>query len=334
MRAVASPWMSRKSSTESDLRPRSGSSSSRPSATGVASPTSQSMRRAVSSHARRRIAGESPTANRMGVTEPMDQVPVTGDGVQEREPEGLRRRSRASPARPQSRPRDRRRRERGGAVSGCQESSRIGTGRERQAGGGALGHEINAPDHVRGLRGACGRACSDTWRRDEPTAPRPRRRRDRRRGPGPAPGRPPEKRNGPTSRAAGTQDRPVLIPWGNAAAVEVKAADASPSGAQACAVNAHVRDDEPRRRSDGRALHEPSARGRLGRRRDEFRALAQRSRDEERHDVSSLPAGSHTLELSLDDDGSVAESREDNNRFRVLYVLKPPCGPAAAGPKK
>ena len=48
----------------------------------------------------------------------------------------------------------------------------------------------------------------------------------------------------------------------------------------------------------------------------------------------SLPAGSHTLELSLDDDGTVAESREDNNRFRVTYVLKPPCGPPAAGPKK
>ena len=47
----------------------------------------------------------------------------------------------------------------------------------------------------------------------------------------------------------------------------------------------------------------------------------------------SLPAGSHTVELSLDDESNVAESREDNNRFRILYVLKGPCG-AAAAPKK
>jgi len=48
----------------------------------------------------------------------------------------------------------------------------------------------------------------------------------------------------------------------------------------------------------------------------------------------SLPAGTHSIELSLDDDSSVAESREDNNRFKVLYVLKAPCGAAGAAPKK
>jgi subtilase family serine protease len=42
----------------------------------------------------------------------------------------------------------------------------------------------------------------------------------------------------------------------------------------------------------------------------------------------ALPAGTHTIELSLDDDGNVAESRENNNRFKVVYALKAPCGPA------
>ena len=54
------------------------------------------------------------------------------------------------------------------------------------------------------------------------------------------PGTPaPEKAEKPdiTSRG-GLRIGSVLIPWGSVAAVEVKASDASPSGAQACAVNA------------------------------------------------------------------------------------------------
>jgi hypothetical protein len=146
---------------------------------------------------------------------------------------------------------------------------------------------------------------------------------------------PPEKAERPdiTSRG-GLRIGSVLIPWGNAAAVEVKAADASPSGAQACAVNATYEMTNlggaptgvpftNRLRVDGSAVAATSS------------GLSLNARETKSITTSpSLPAGGHTLELSLDDDGSVAESREDNNRFRVLYVLKPPCGPAAAGPKK
>ena len=150
------------------------------------------------------------------------------------------------------------------------------------------------------------------------------------------PGTPaPEKAEKPdiTSRG-GLRIGSVLIPWGSVAAVEVKASDASPSGAQACAVNATYEMTNlggaptgapftNRLRVDASAVAATSS------------GLSLNARETKSVTTSpSLPAGSHTLELSLDDDGTVAESREDNNRFRVTYVLKPPCGPPAAGPKK
>src|SRR5262249_7471590 len=42
-----------------------------------------------------------------------------------------------------------------------------------------------------------------------------------------------------------------------------------------------------------------------------------------------LPLGKHTIELSLDDENAVPESNEANNRVRVAYELKGPCGAAA-----
>ncbi len=46
----------------------------------------------------------------------------------------------------------------------------------------------------------------------------------------------------------------------------------------------------------------------------------------------ALPAGEHRLELSLDDENSVDESDETNNRTRVSYSLRGICGPVK--PKK
>ena len=146
--------------------------------------------------------------------------------------------------------------------------------------------------------------------------------------PGPAKGEAPDI----TSRG-GLRIGSVLIPWGGAASIEIKAAEGTPSGAQACAFHATyemtnlggVPTATPftnRLRVDGASVAATSS------------GLSLNARETKSVTTSpSLPAGSHTVELSLDDESNVAESREDNNRFRILYVLKAPCG-AAAAPKK
>jgi len=125
----------------------------------------------------------------------------------------------------------------------------------------------------------------------------------------------------------------VLVPWGGTAPVEIKGPEGSPSGAQGCVFNATYKMTNlggaatgsaftNRLRVDGAAVAATSA------------GLALNARETKSVTTSpSLPAGSHALELTLDDESNVAESREDNNRFRILYVLKAPCG-AAAAPKK
>jgi hypothetical protein len=128
----------------------------------------------------------------------------------------------------------------------------------------------------------------------------------------------------------------VLVPWGSPAAVALKPAEAIQPGAQACAFNAtyemtnlgNVAAAPPfvnRLRIDGATVAATNSGLTLG-----------------AHETKSittapyLPLGEHTIELSLDDDAGVAESRKDNNRFKVRYALKAPCGapppaPPAAG---
>ena len=124
----------------------------------------------------------------------------------------------------------------------------------------------------------------------------------------------------------------VTVPWGNAAAVALRPGDAIQPGAQACAFNAtyemtnlgNVPAAPPfvnRIRVDGATVAATNSGLTLA-----------------AHETKSittapyLPLGEHTIELSLDDDGSVAESRKDNNRFRILYSLKAPCGAVAPPP--
>ncbi|MGA7992807.1 MAG: CARDB domain-containing protein [Thermoanaerobaculia bacterium] len=121
----------------------------------------------------------------------------------------------------------------------------------------------------------------------------------------------------------------VLIPWGNAAPADLKGADAVQSGGQACAFHATydmtnlggAATSPPftnRLRVDGAGVVATSF------------ALSLAARETKSITTSPyLPVGSHSIELALDDDSVVAESRKDNNRFRVLYVLKAPCGAAA-----
>lgn len=126
----------------------------------------------------------------------------------------------------------------------------------------------------------------------------------------------------------------VLLPWGGAAPVEIKASDGAPAGPQACVFHATYEmtnlggaaTDAPftnRLRVDGGAVVATSS------------GLALSARETKSLTTSpSLPAGTHSIELSLDDESSVAESRKDNNRFRVAYVLRAPCGVPAPAPKK
>lgn len=126
----------------------------------------------------------------------------------------------------------------------------------------------------------------------------------------------------------------VLIPWGGAAPVEVKASDGAPAGPSACVFHASyemtnlggVATGAPftnRLRVDGGTIVATSS------------GLALSARETKSLTTSpSLPAGTHSVELSLDDDSNVAESREDNNRFKIVYVLKPPCGAPAPAPRK
>ncbi|HEY3349450.1 MAG TPA: CARDB domain-containing protein [Thermoanaerobaculia bacterium] len=143
---------------------------------------------------------------------------------------------------------------------------------------------------------------------------------------------PPEQKPDVTSRG-GLRIGTVLIPWGGAAPVELKVADGSPAGPQTCVFNATYEMTNlggaatgapftNRLRVDGAVVATSTG-------------LALNARETKSVATSpSLPAGTHAIELSLDDDSSVAESREDNNRFKVLYVLKAPCGAAGAAPKK
>lgn len=151
---------------------------------------------------------------------------------------------------------------------------------------------------------------------------------------------PPDARGGPKGEAPDVTSRgglrigSVLVPWGGASAVEIKGSDGTPAGSQACVFNATYEMTNlggaptgvlftNRLRVDGAAVAATSS------------GLTLNARETKSVTTSpSLPAGSHALELSLDDDSKVAESREDNNRFRILYVLKAPCGAAAAAPKK
>ncbi len=118
----------------------------------------------------------------------------------------------------------------------------------------------------------------------------------------------------------------VFVPWGNTVPAELKGSDAAPGGAQSCAFNATYEMTNlggaptgpaftNRLRIDGGTVAATSS------------GLTLNARETKSITTSpSLPAGSHSIDLSLDDESTVAESREDNNRFRVLYVLKTPCG--------
>ena len=147
-------------------------------------------------------------------------------------------------------------------------------------------------------------------------------------GPAPEKGEKPDV----TSRG-GLRIGSVLIPWGGAAPVELKVPDGAPAGPQACVFNATYEMTNlgggatgapftNRLRVDGAVVATSSG-------------LALNARETKSVTTSpSLPAGTHSIELSLDDDSSVAESRKDNNRFKVQYVLKAPCGATGVTPKK
>lgn len=118
----------------------------------------------------------------------------------------------------------------------------------------------------------------------------------------------------------------VLVPWGNPAAVEIKGADSVQAGAQACAFNATYEMTNlggtatpapftNRLRVDGATVVATNSGLRLSARETKSVTAA-----------PYLPVGKHVIELSLDDENSVAESNETNNRVRVLYDLKAPCG--------
>jgi hypothetical protein len=126
----------------------------------------------------------------------------------------------------------------------------------------------------------------------------------------------------------------VLIPWGNPVPVEIKGPDATQSGPQACTFNATYE-----MTNLGNVPTAPAFTSRL--RVDGMTVVATNSgltlAGHETKSVTTspyLPIGSHSIELSLDDESAVAESRKDNNRFRVLFVLKAPCGAAPAPGKK
>jgi hypothetical protein len=126
----------------------------------------------------------------------------------------------------------------------------------------------------------------------------------------------------------------VLIPWGNPAPIEIRGADATQSGPQACVFNATYE-----MTNLGNVPTAPAFTSRL--RVDGMTVAATNSglalSAHETKGVTTspyLPIGSHSIELSLDDESAVAESRKDNNRLKALYVLKAPCGAAPAPGKK
>ncbi|MEO8053968.1 MAG: CARDB domain-containing protein [Acidobacteriota bacterium] len=125
----------------------------------------------------------------------------------------------------------------------------------------------------------------------------------------------------------------ALIPWGAAAPVELNVLDGAPAGPRACVFNATYEMSNlgggatgapftNRLRVDGAVVAATTG-------------LALNARETKSVTTSpSLPAGAHSIELSLDDESSVSESREDNNRFKVQYVLKATCGATGGAPKK
>jgi hypothetical protein len=124
----------------------------------------------------------------------------------------------------------------------------------------------------------------------------------------------------------------VSISWGNPAPVDLKAADSIQAGPQACAFNATYDMSNL-----GGVATSPAFTNRL--RVDGTTVLAVNSGltlgPYEVHSITTapyLPVGEHTIELSLDDDNTVAESNENNNRFKATYRLKAPCGTAPTPP--
>lgn len=121
----------------------------------------------------------------------------------------------------------------------------------------------------------------------------------------------------------------VLIPWNNATPVALSGGDAVLSGSQGCAFNATYE-----MTNLGNVATAPAFVNRL--RIDAATVAATNAglalAAHETKSVTTspfLPVGNHSIELSLDDQSNVAESRKDNNRFKVLYVLTAPCGAAA-----
>ncbi len=126
----------------------------------------------------------------------------------------------------------------------------------------------------------------------------------------------------------------TTIPWGNAVAVEIKASDALQPGDAACAFSASYEMSNKggapasppftnRLRVDGTNVVAVNAGLTIG-------PFATTSLSASPY----LPAGEHALQLSLDDDGVVAESDKTNNRFVAKYRLAGPCGRPAAPPGK
>lgn len=149
-----------------------------------------------------------------------------------------------------------------------------------------------------------------------------------------APAAPPAPDRPDVTSRGGLRVGTVFIPWGNASAVALRPSESIQPGAAACAFNTTYdmtnlggADTAPpftsRLRVDGTAVVATSS------------GLALAARETKSVATSpSLPVGTHAIELSLDDESQVAESREDNNRFRVLYSLTAPCGAAPAPRKK
>ncbi len=118
----------------------------------------------------------------------------------------------------------------------------------------------------------------------------------------------------------------ILIPWGNAAPVALKGAEAIQAGAQACAFNATyemtnlggVATAPPftnRLRVDGTTIVATNS------------GLSLLARETKSVTTAPyLPVGTHTIELSLDDENVVAESNEAHHHVKVQYDLKAPCG--------
>ncbi len=126
----------------------------------------------------------------------------------------------------------------------------------------------------------------------------------------------------------------TFLPWGNAAAVEIKAADALQPGETACAFTTSYEMS-----NKGGAPASPAFTNRL--RVDGANVVAVNAgltigpfATTSLSASPYLPVGEHTVQLSIDDDGVVAESDETNNRLVVKYRLSGPCRKPGAPPAK